>query len=110
SANTTGTGAPRYSSRNSPDRVSGLRAARRAGDRDGKDRALRLFEARRRRARFRALSRRARQAHLRLGEQGGLGGLDEAPDDARQRESPQSRRPARPPISGPPDGEFLFRR
>ena len=52
---------------------------------------------------------RARQAHLRLGQQGGLGGLDEAPDDARQRESPQSRRPARPPIPGAPDGEFLLR-
>src|SRR6476646_1019592 len=71
---------------------------------------MRISQARGGGARFRALSRRARQAHLRLGEQGGVGGLDEAPDDARQRKPPQSRRPARPSVSGAPDGEFLLRR
>ena len=44
------------------------------------------------------------------GQQGSLGGLDEAPDDAGQRKPPESRRPARPAVSGAPDGEFLLRR
>src|SRR5450432_2050307 len=38
-----------------------------------------------------------------------MGGLDEASDHARQRESPQSRRPAGAPVPRAPDGEFLFR-
>ena len=67
------------------------------------------LKKRSRRPGFRALPGRTRQAHLRLGQQGSLGGVDEAPDDAGQRKPPQSRRPARPPIPGAADGEFLLR-
>ena len=80
------------------------------GDSDGSYRPMRIPQARSRGPRFRALSRRARQADLRLGEQGSLGRLDEAPDHAGQRKSPQPGGPAGAPIPRAPDGEFLLRR
>src|ERR1700756_3806665 len=75
----------------------------------GTHRPMRLSQARGRRPRLSRLPGRARQAHLRQRQQGSLRGLEEAPDDARQRESTEPRRCAGPPISGAPNGKLLLR-
>src|SRR5205085_898256 len=101
SASTTGTAVRRFSSRNSPDTEGAVH---------GPHRSMRLFEEGSRGARFRTLPRRARKAHLQRGQQGSLAVVDEAPDHAGEREPAQPCRPARPSISGPPDGAVLLRR
>src|SRR5664279_199109 len=70
---------------------------------------MRVLEAGSRGPRLRSLSGGTRQADLCLGQQGSLGGLDEASDDAGEREPPESRRPACAPVSRPANGGLLLR-
>ena len=54
-----------------------------------------------------ALSRRARQAHLRKRLQGGLAGLAGAPEDADQREPPEPGRSQGAQVPGRADGQAI---
>src|SRR5690348_8935538 len=70
---------------------------------NGSNRAVRLPEKGSGRFGLRTVSGRTRQADLQLGQQGGMGALDEAPDNAGQREPSESRGSARPAVSGTPN-------
>ena len=110
SASTTGTGARRYSSRNSAERSIGRKLAARPRRRARMARTVQCVYLKREAegldfAPYPASSASASTPR----QQGSVGGLDEAPDDAGQRESPESGRPAGAPIPGAPDGEFLLR-
>src|SRR5882672_5936703 len=70
---------------------------------------MRKARARGRRPRSPALSGQAREAHLGERLQGGLAGLDQAPDHADQRKPLESRRLARPQVSRRADGKALLR-
>src|SRR5512144_2714657 len=59
--------------------------------------------------RFSALSGRTRQAHLRERLEGGVGAMAQAPDDARERESPVARGCPRAQMARRADGEALLR-
>ena len=70
---------------------------------------MRTAEARGRRSRVSALSRRARAAHLRERLQGSVGAMGQAPDHAHERESPDPDRAQGTQVPGR-DGEVLLRR
>ena len=80
------------------------------GARHGAHGPLRQARPRGRRARFAAVPGRARQAHLRERVEGSVAGVAQAPDDARQRESPVARRCARAEVARRADGAALLRR
>src|SRR6185436_3313962 len=71
---------------------------------------MRKTRPRGRRARFAAVSRPAGQAHLRERVEGGVAGVAQAPDDARQRESVVARRCPRAEVARGADGAALLRR
>src|SRR6185312_1105372 len=84
----------------------------RAGQRndDGANGEVREARARGRRPRLPAVSRRARQADLRERVEGSVGPVDQAADDARQREPPVARRSACAEVARRAYGEALLRR
>src|SRR6187399_3411024 len=70
---------------------------------------MRKTRPRGRRARFAAVPRPSRQAHLRERVEGGVAGVAQAPDDARQRESAVARRCPRAEVARGADGAALLR-
>ena len=82
----------RRSTITSASRRSTARISREHQSRHGAHGPMHQARPRGRRARFPALSGRARQADLRERVEGSVAGVAQAPDDARQRESPVARR------------------